>query len=43
MTAEDKLSLLHSLGEITDITIDLVDLKTVGEPLLIKLSNTEKY
>jgi len=34
MTAETKLQLLQSLGEITDRSIDLVDLKTVGEPLL---------
>ena len=34
MTAETKLQLLQSLGEITDRNIDLVDLKTVGEPLL---------
>ncbi len=34
MTGEKKLRFLQSLAEITDRTIDLIDLKTVGEPLL---------
>ncbi len=34
MTADIKLSLLQSLGEITARNIDLVDLKIIGEPLL---------
>ena len=34
LTIEKKLSLLQSLGEITDRKIDLIDLKTIGEPLL---------
>ncbi len=34
MSIDTKLSLLQSLGEITDKTIDFIDLKTVGEPLL---------
>jgi len=34
ITPETKLSLLQSLAEITSRQIDLVDLKTVGEPLL---------
>ena len=34
LTTKNKLNFLQSLGEITDRTIDLVDLKTVGEPLL---------
>ena len=34
LTAENKLILLQSLSELTDRRIDLIDLKTVGEPLL---------
>jgi len=34
LTIEKKLSLLQSLGEITNRKIDLIDLKTIGEPLL---------
>jgi len=34
LTTDKKLSILQSLGEITDRKIDLIDLKTVGEPLL---------
>lgn len=34
MTSEKKLLLLQSLGEITGKIIDLVDLKTIGQPLL---------
>jgi predicted nucleotidyltransferase len=34
LSAERKLNILQSLGEITDKKIDLIDLKTVGEPLL---------
>ena len=34
LSSEIKLSLLQSFSELTDKRIDLVDLKTVGEPLL---------
>jgi len=34
MTTEDKLLFLQSLGELFDRNIDLIDLNTVGEPLL---------
>jgi len=34
LSPETKLDLLQSLSELTDKNIDLVDLKTVGEPLL---------
>ncbi len=34
LTTENKLSLLQSFAELTDRKIDLIDLKTVGEPLL---------
>ncbi len=34
LNAEKKLILLQTFAEITDRRIDLVDLKTVGEPLL---------
>ena len=34
LSTENKLNILQSLGEITDKKIDLIDLKTVGEPLL---------
>ncbi len=34
MTAENKLYFLQSLGELFDKNIDLIDLNTVGEPLL---------
>ncbi|MEE9446045.1 MAG: hypothetical protein V3V19_10325 [Cocleimonas sp.] len=34
LTKEIKIDLLQSLAELTDKYIDLIDLKTVGEPLL---------
>lgn len=34
LTTKMKLHLLQSLSELTDRNIDLIDLKTVGEPLL---------
>ena len=34
LTTDRKLNLLQSLLGLTDRTIDLVDLQTVGEPLL---------
>lgn len=34
LTAEIKLDLLQTFSELTDRRIDLIDLKTVGEPLL---------
>ena len=37
LTTDTKLSILQSLGEITDKKNDLIDLKTVGEPLLSQI------
>lgn len=37
LTADKKLTLLQSLSELTNRHIDLVDLKTVGEPLLSQI------
>jgi len=34
LSTENKLDILQSLSKITDKKIDLIDLKTVGEPLL---------
>lgn len=34
LTVEIKLDLLQTFSELTDRRIDLIDLKTVGEPLL---------
>lgn len=34
LTVDKKLNLLQSLSELGDRNIDLIDLKTVGEPLL---------
>lgn len=34
LTAETKLTLLQTFSELNDRRIDLIDLKTVGEPLL---------
>jgi predicted nucleotidyltransferase len=42
ITSDIKLSLLQSLGEITNKTIDLIDLKKVGEPLLNEIIQSGK-
>jgi len=34
LSIENKLNLLQAFSELTDQKIDLIDLKTVGEPLL---------
>ena len=37
LTPDLKLSMLQSFSELTDRKIDLIDLKTVGEPLLSQI------
>ncbi len=37
LNAEDKLFLLQTFAELTDRRLDLVDLKTIGEPLLSQI------
>lgn len=34
LTAQQKIELIESIASITDRPVDLIDLKTVGEPLL---------